>query len=143
VSWWPRKCPVCRQELPERGNARRYVPWCRGFRLVHADACAAAIDAQGVLELDRRKAEVVDPVTLVRARAAIQRLLDRDQPVEHTLEHLIALACERVTLLAQKLVRDESADDLNRSPEQLRQLVDRVLAHRPEVSGPARTEATS
>jgi hypothetical protein len=141
VSFWPRKCPVCREELPERGNRRVYVSWKRGYRLVHAGACCDAIKAQGVLELERRQPDVVDAVTLVRARAAVQHLFDRDQPAQHTREYLLALARSRVlALLSEKFVGDEGPEDLDRSPEQLRKFVDRVLAHRPEVSAPTRTE---
>jgi hypothetical protein len=141
VSLWPSICPVCREELPERGNRRLYVPWKRGFRLVHAGACADAIDAQGVLDLERRQPELVDALTLVRARRSVQRLLDRDQPAEHTREELLAIVRSKVkALLDHHLAGDEGAEQLNRSPEQLRKLVDRVLAHGREVSAPARTD---
>lgn len=50
ASWsGPLICPVCREELPERGNARRRIPWLHGrARLVHPD-CARVVDAQGAI----------------------------------------------------------------------------------------------
>ena len=46
---WPPVCPVCSEELPERGNRRLPIPWLGGrVRLVHA-ACAPLVDAQGQL----------------------------------------------------------------------------------------------
>ena len=42
-------CPVCREELPEKGNKRRRIPNRGGRRmLVHA-ACAEFVDAQVTL----------------------------------------------------------------------------------------------
>lgn len=141
---WPRTCPVCLAELPETGNRRVYVPWKRGYRLVHAGECFDAIDAQQVLEATtvvNEKPRRVDPVLLVRCRARVQALLERYEPLEHTREELTAIARLRVARLDQPLVRDESPEQLERLCHHARQLVDRVLAHGREVSAPARTEA--
>jgi hypothetical protein len=141
VSFWPRKCPVCREELPERGNRRVRVPGRRGWSLVHAGACAAAIDAQGVLDL-AGKPYAVEPVLLVRARRAVQRVFDLYEPAQYATEELFALRRRLdVALDDEELPGDVGLQQLDRSPQQLRKLVDRVLAHRPEVSVPARTEA--
>lgn len=44
-------CPVCGEDLPERGNRRRRIPWRGGRKyLVHA-ACAERLDAEPQLEL--------------------------------------------------------------------------------------------
>jgi hypothetical protein len=144
VSWWPRKCPVCRLELPERGNSRRYVPWRRGFRLVHAGACAAAIDAQGVLELDRQP-DRVDVVTLVRVRRLAQLLgreNERGELARQPLERVTALM-RRLANLEQPFVGGPLGDRRQRPLLRHNELVDhmRQLAHQPKACAPARTEA--
>lgn len=54
---WPLVCPVCREPLPERGNRRVRIPWEGGrLRLVHAGACAEAVEAQGALPETRDEA---------------------------------------------------------------------------------------
>lgn len=140
---WPRICPVCRLELPERGNRRVYVPWKRGYRLVHAGECFQAIDAQGVLAVTavNEKPQLLDSVTLVRARARVEALLARHEPLKHTTEDLAAIACERVARFQKQLIRDQGPDELERLHQHAAQLVNRFLAHAREVSGQARTEA--
>lgn len=137
---WPRTCPVCRQELPERGNRRVYVPWKRGFRLVHAGACFDAIDAQGVLETTPAKPKPLDPLQAVRARSCVEALLQRHEPLKHTRQKLTAIACRRVVRLQEEFVRDEGPDQLERLQQHAAQLVHRFFGHDPEVSGPTRTE---
>lgn len=134
MSWWPRMCPVCRRELPERGNRRRYVPWLLGFRLVHAGACADAIDAQGVLELDRQ-ADVVDVVTLVRLRRLAQLVVGEGERGEITRE--LFPDVKRLARRLAGLDQEEGGGRLGYGPRELLQL----LVQRPEVSAPARTEA--
>lgn len=140
---WPRICPVCGDELPERGNRRRYVSWKRGFRLVHDGACAQAIDAQGVLEL-AGKAEVVDVVTLVRMRRLAQLLgcqHEGSELLRQPFEHVLALM-RRLARLDQPQVGDGLGDRLQGGLLSRDQLVDhmRQLVQRLEVSGPSRTE---
>lgn len=139
---WPRICPVCGDELPERGNRRVYVPWKRGYRLVHAGACFDAIDAQGVLAVTpvNEKPRLLDPVLLVRARARVEALLARHEPVKHTPEDLAAIACERVACFQEQFVRDQGPEEIDRLYQHAAQLVDRLLVHAREVSGQARTE---
>jgi hypothetical protein len=134
---WTRICPVCREELPERGNRRRYVPWKRGFRLVHAGACAEAIDAQGVLELEQRKPDVVDVVSLVRIRRLAQ-LLRREGEGGELLGELFP----DVHRLAVALAGLDQEHAGRRPGYRTRELM-RLLVQPAEVSAPARTEATA
>lgn len=133
--WWPVKCPVCGEELPETGNRRVYVTWKRGFRLVHADDCAGLIEAQGVLTFAQPKPEPLSPVLLVRARARVKALLERDELLKHSPEELTAIACLRVARFEKQLVRDESPEELDRLHQHALELVNRVL-HAPEYSDP-------
>lgn len=136
-SVWTRFCPVCRGELPERGNRRVRLPWKPGWALVHDGECYERVVAQGMLDLEPTR-RPIDPVLLVQAQRRVMLLLS--QPAKHSLEELHAIACERVALLAEKFNRDEAGYELDRSPEHLRELVQRVLVHDREVSGPGRTE---
>lgn len=167
---WPRICPVCREELPERGNRRVYVPWKRGFRLVHAGKCFDAIDAQGVLELDRKA--VFDPVRLARMRAIVRAITRRYPPLgdaerlavarvakllgrEDERAELVDERRECVRRVARLLARLDQVDGAraaeDRSEHRLLaddELVDNrsqlgQLAHAREVSGQARTEETT
>jgi hypothetical protein len=162
----PRICPVCRQELPERGNRRRYVPWKRGFRLVHAGACADAIDAQGLLDLDRPVEWETPTLQLMRrlaeftlglpleelpriAIAKVAQLLGREgegrEPLHEPLEDIGAL-CRRLAALDQTEVARAFQHRLERRLLRGDQLPDDrpqlALAHGREVSAPARTEAS-
>lgn len=145
MSLWTRVCPVCGVELPERGNRRLYVPWRRGYRLVHAGVCADQVEAQGVLEL-AGKPEVVDVVTLVRMRRLTQLLGREDergelarQPGEDVLPLM-----RRLARLDQPEVGDGLADRAQRPLLSHDQLVHhmRQLAHPPQLCGPNRTEVS-
>lgn len=133
MSWWPRNCPVCRQELPEKGNRRRYVPWLLGFRLVHADACAAAIDAQGVLELDRKPDVGVDVVTLVRFRRLAQLVVRQGERGDVTRQLF-----PDVTPLARRLAALDQ-EEVGRGPADRSRELLKLLVQRPEVSVRRRT----
>lgn len=144
MSWWPQVCPVCREELPERGNRRVYVPWKRGFRLVHVGACFDAIDAQGVLDLER-KVPPADPVLLVRMRRFAQLLGGEDERRKLTDEDR-----QSVRRIARLLAREDQVDVAGAPNERLQQrllnrgqILDlvRQLVHACEVSAPTRTEA--
>lgn len=135
---WPRKCPVCREELPERGNRRVRVPGRSGWALVHAGECFDLVDAQGVLEFVPSAAGL-SALEAVRARARVEALLQRYEPVKHTREQLAVIACARVARLQQQFVGDESTEQFKRLHQHALKLVQRVLVHDGEVSGPGRT----
>ena len=138
MSWWPRICPVCRQELPRTGNRRVRLPWRPGWALVHAGDCYDQVAAQGMLDLDR-KPEPLSPLLQVRARTRVQALLQRHEPIKHTAEQLTAIACLRVVRLQEQLVRDESAKQLEHLDQHALDLVNRLLSHDRRVSGSPRT----
>lgn len=141
---WPRICPVCRQELPESGNRRVYVPWKRGFRLVHAGDCFERVDAQLVLE----PAPVMQkpaPLLRVRIRRLAQLLGGEQERRQLTDEDR-----ESVRRISRLLAREEHVDVAGDPDERLQhRLLNhsqvlhlmRQLAHQGEVSGPSRTEA--
>jgi hypothetical protein len=168
VSWWPRHCPVCRRELPERGNSRRYVPWVSppGFKLVHAGACAEAIDAQGVLDLERPVEWHTRTVLLIRrlaeftiglppedlqriAVAKVAQLLGREEeggePLDEPLEDIGSL-CRRLSALDQAQVARAFQKRVERRLLSNEHFVEdgpelAQLAHGSKVSAPGRTEA--
>lgn len=144
MSYWPRICPICREELPERGNRRVYVPWKLGYRLVHAGACADVIDAQGVLDFEQKPGRRRDPVLHVRIRRLAQLLGGEDQ--RRKLTHEDRESVRRIALL---LAREDHVDVAHAPDERLqqgllnrRQILDlmRQLAHACEVSASPRME---
>lgn len=147
MSFWPSKCPVCEEELPARGNRRVYVPWKRGFRLVHVGACFEAIDSQGVLDLEPKR-EQPNPRLLVLARRAVAECeAEAVKRVQQVAEGLSPAARRRLARLAQVLARDEGVNGSNQvgeyprlSHEQRLELCRRLVAHFSESCAPARTE---
>ena len=144
MTMWPRTCPVCRQQLPERGNRRVRVPGYSGWRLVHDGACFEAIDAQAVLDLDAKPRATFDPVVLARMRRLARQLrTDRVQLVHGTLEDLVAVARAAVARLYQPLVREEAEKAVERRREQMLELAHRYAFHEREVCAPIRTAELS
>lgn len=133
--WWTVKCAVCGEELPERGNRRVYVPWKRGFRLVHADDCAGLIEAQGVLDITPPKVKPLSPVQVMRARARVKALLELGDPIKHAPEDLATIARLRVARLDQQLVRDEGPEELQRLRQDAVERLRRLLAHAAKSAG--------
>ena len=114
MNGWTLICPVCREELPERGNRRVRIPWLSGrLKLVH-DACAPLVVAQGVLESP--PVTPTDPVQLVRMRR-VARLLG-PSPAS-------PLAGVSVARLAQLFRREEEGRELVHQPRvSVRRLAD-------------------
>jgi hypothetical protein len=134
VKPWPDNCPVCGDELPPRGARRLYVPWRRGFRRVHAGACAEAIEAQGVLDLAPPKPRpALVEVWAVRYRAALAAY-----PVELSREALDRFVARHRLLVPALQERGVGEEDVERARERREELVRYArwyLAHAREYSG--------
>jgi len=148
---WPRLCPVCGDELPTRGNRRLRVPGSR-LRLVHAGACAEAIEAQTILDLEppagmptlERAVRLSRRwyVVAKRIRAELQQEVVHRAP--EAIEAMLAVA--RHAVLAERkrvLVRGEEVDLAQRRlyyGPQLVEIARRAIAHERQVCGEVRTE---
>lgn len=141
---WPTICPVCREELPERGNRRLHVPG-RGLRLVHAGSCAEQVEAQGVLDLTSPPPLRPDPVLVARMRRFAELGHRRAvQSLDQDPQRFLALA-RRLADLPQPLARSERQQRLHDLLLDQRELLNHMrqlagLRHDREVCAPPRTE---